>query len=141
MSTEVRDPVTGAKQSYIHGDGLYSAITGRKIGTIVGGSGGGGSSGGGMTAVDMSQWEIEWGLVENVPLEGGKYYYYEEINMGLSIASVEQTLEEIIVQFYFNGGSVEFPDTLQWIGTPSFESGKTYVISIINNIAVAGVIE
>ena len=91
-----------------------------------------------MTAVDLSQWSgNELDIIENVPLEGGNYYYYDNV-MGLSIASVEETLEEIILHISFYGGSIIFPDTLQWIGTPSFEAGKTYVISIVNNIAVAG---
>ena len=98
-----------------------------------------------MTPVDMLDYDPN-GMgqqVVDIHLEGNKYYFQNEeagdsIVEGLSVASVEQTLSEIIIRFRYISGGVSFPDTLQWIGTPSFESGKTYVISIVNNIAVAG---
>lgn len=101
-----------------------------------------------MTPVDMLDYDPD-GIgqqVVDIHLEGNKYYFQNEeagdsIRDGLSVASVEQTLSEIIMRFKYISGGVSFPDTLQWIGTPSFESGKIYVISIINNVAVAGVIE
>ncbi len=98
-----------------------------------------------MTAVDMSQWDLspdETGDIDGVVLESGKYYYLDyPIQMTLGVTSVEKSFSEIIVEFEYTSGTVSFPDTLKWIGNPSFEAGKTYIISIINNIAVAGVVE
>lgn len=97
-----------------------------------------GITGSGLTAVDMSQWDIADGDIHvETGLQGGNYYYCDYPVTILTFEGIEKTLSEIIIQFTC-AGSITFPDTLKWIGSPSFEAGKTYVISIINNIAVAG---
>ena len=34
-------------------------------------------------------------------------------------------------------GSISFPATLLWVGEPQFEGGKSYIVSVCNNVAVA----
>ena len=51
----------------------------------------------------------------------------------------ESGVNEYIFQFTYGGGPIpySFPDTIQWVnGEPVLEDGKTYQISIVNNIGL-----
>ena len=123
--SEVNNATTGAAMYQINGSGLYSAITGRKVGTIMGGGGSGG-----MTAVSADS--------TLTALAANTYYLFADPVSTLDIATVETSLDEIVLQFTAGDGvSISFPASLAWVGEPSFEAGKTYIISIVNNIAVA----
>lgn len=71
-------------------------------------------------------------------LAANTYYVFSAPVVSLNIATVETSLDEIVLQFTAEDGvSISFPASLSWVGEPSFEAGKTYLISIVNNIAVA----
>ena len=67
-------------------------------------------------------------------------YQYGTIT-SLTISAVENSYLE--TNFYFTAGSeitVDLPDTLKIIGTPSFEANKQYAMSICNNTLIVGTI-
>jgi hypothetical protein len=124
---EVNNATTGAAMYRIDGDGLYSAITGRKVGTIIGGGGAGGAA---MQLVSADS--------TITALSANRYYQFSAPVSALNIATVETSVDEIVLRFTAgDGASISFPASLAWINEPSFEAGKTYLISIVNNIAVA----
>jgi hypothetical protein len=123
--SEVNNATTGAAMYQINGSGLYSAITGRKIGNISGSG-----AGGGMAAVSADD--------TLTTLAANTYYVFSAPVVSLDIATIETSLDEIVMQFTAgDGASISFPASLAWINEPTFEAGKTYLISIVNNIAVA----
>lgn len=68
-------------------------------------------------------------------------YKYGTLTSLTVSANDTSNLETLI---YFTAGTgitVSLPNTLETIGDMSFGAGNKYVISILNNIAVAGVIE
>lgn len=67
-------------------------------------------------------------------------YQYGTIT-SLTISAVENSYLE--TNFYFTAGpeiTVDLPDTLKIIGTPSFEANKQYAMSICNNTLIVGTI-
>lgn len=71
-------------------------------------------------------------------LSANRYYVFSAPVSALNIATIETSLDEIVMQFTAgDGASISFPASLKWVGEPEFEPGKTYLISIVNNIAVA----
>ena len=68
-------------------------------------------------------------------------YKYGTLTSLTITANDTSNLETVI---YFTAGTgitVNLPNTLETIGTPSFGAGNKYILSILNNILVAGVIE
>lgn len=55
----------------------------------------------------------------------------------LTVSSVVDSEEESEIVFTAGTGiTVSFPESLGFIGEPSFEAGKSYIINIRNNVAV-----
>ena len=71
----------------------------------------------------------------------GTDYHYGTLT-SLTVTANDTSDNEITI--YFTAGStiaVSFPNTLQYIGSaPVFEANKTYAVSILNNICVAGMV-
>lgn len=68
-------------------------------------------------------------------------YKYGTLTSLTITANDTSNLETVI---YFTAGTgitVNLPNTLETIGTPSFGAGNKYILSIQNNILVAGIIE
>ena len=94
---------------------------------------------------DSGTTEIEG--FDTLTVEGGKRYIItttaHSVECVGSILVGDTTREcEIVLTDKSNeeGGvfwSLSFPDSLGWIGEPSFEQGKNYIINIRNNVAVA----
>lgn len=60
----------------------------------------------------------------------------------LTITANDTSNLEIVIYFTAGTGiTVNLPNTLETIGTPSFGAGNKYVLSIQNNILVVGIIE
>ena len=102
---------------------------------------GGSSSGGIMEDVIYHDPFTDVVILENI--EGGKRYIcHNETRDELyfTVKSVEDSpLEsEIVLSTDASAFGIvaSFPDTLGWIGEPSFEVGKSYIINIRNNVAV-----
>lgn len=72
---------------------------------------------------------------------GGTDYHYGTLT-SLTITANDTSDNEITI--YFTAGStitVSLPLTLQYIGSaPVFEANKSYVISILNNICISGMV-
>lgn len=115
-----------------------------------GGSGGGGSSsGGGLVLTDV---DVEVKTLIELDVVGGTRYLCGVDADGstidpahtspqdLQILSIGDTSVECQIWIHFGVNStaiVHTPASLNWIGEPSFESEKSYIISIQNNVAVA----
>jgi hypothetical protein len=74
--------------------------------------------------------------------EPGNYYWIHDVQiLMVNITDPTSMIESVILVELSTeddgGGSIDFPLSLKWVGEPEFEPGKTYLISIINNIAVA----
>ena len=72
--------------------------------------------------------------------DSGTDYHYGTLT-SLTITANDTSDNEITIYFTADstGISVSLPDTIKYIGSaPVFEAGKSYVISILNNILVSG---
>lgn len=93
-------------------------------------------------AASLKLVETDEGGYLNLYCEPGNYYKVYDVQL-LSVslpesASTRETVIWVELSSEENGGgSISFPTSLQWVGEPSFEAGKTYLISIVNGIAVA----
>ena len=67
------------------------------------------------------------------------FYTFTAPLTALTVTAVAASLLETVIRFTAAGAgfTANFPDTLNWVGTPEFDAGKTYIVSIVNNIAVA----
>ena len=129
MSNSVKDAITGRDTFYMEGNKLYNAITGREVAIIP--SGGGGSGGGQSTVTSGA-------TTATLNVEPNTRYVFSNAVTKLTINSVVDSALESEIQFTAGSSiTVELPASLGMIGEPSFEGGKSYVISFKNNIAVA----
>lgn len=67
------------------------------------------------------------------------FYTFSAPLTALTVTAVAVSLLETVIRFTTadTGFTANFPDSLNWVGTPEFDAGKTYIVSIVNNIAVA----
>jgi hypothetical protein len=73
-----------------------------------------------------------------VDLQAGKYYSsVTPWDITVDITPPPSSLQETVLKFTMGTGSIVFSIELTWVNEPSLEAGKTYLISIVNNIAVA----
>lgn len=74
-------------------------------------------------------------------IEAGKRYLLRNLELvvaGLTVNEVENSSVETQIWFHTEiAMTVAFPAAVGWIGEPSFEDDKFYIISIQNNVAVA----
>lgn len=74
-------------------------------------------------------------------IEAGKRYLLRNLKMpvaSLTVNEVENSSVETQIWFHTEiRMTVAFPASVGWIGEPSFEDNKFYIISIQNNVAVA----
>lgn len=72
-----------------------------------------------------------------ITVSAGCRYVFTQPLTSLTVSGVENYAFESELQFTAgDGATVSFPDTLGWMGEPSFAVGKSYIINIRNNIAV-----
>lgn len=128
MSNSVKDAITGRDTFYMEGNKLYNAITGREVAIVPSGSSG--SSG---------QNTVNSGATTAVlDIDANTRYVFSNPVIKLTVNSVANSTLESEIQFTAGSSiTVELPASLGMIGEPSFEGGKSYVISFKNNIAVA----
>ena len=71
-------------------------------------------------------------------VEGGHRYILDGEVVNCVYVYIENSSAESEIWFTSgsDGASFFFPETLGWIGEPSFEAGKSYIINIRNNVAV-----
>ena len=71
-------------------------------------------------------------------VEGGHRYILDGEVVNCVYVYIENSSAESEIWFTSgsDGASFFFPETLGWIGEPSFEAGKSYIINIRNNCAV-----
>lgn len=83
----------------------------------------------------------------SIQLVPNKYYRLTSSQNSLTITLADPTdttiVNEYFIEFPCSGTSVALPSNIMWINgiTPTFEDGKTYQISIINNLAISAVFE
>lgn len=74
-----------------------------------------------------------------IEISPNKYYRFGEVN-SLNITfdnSVNLNTAEYCFEFIANGNvTLNIPSTVRWVKNPSIESGKTYQVSILNNIGI-----
>lgn len=133
----VNNAITGGAM-YATGNGkIYSAVTGREIGVFSGGG-----SGGGLVSVDLTDFDAGGGAITIPGMVAGVYYKSTDPITSLDVTAVELSASETVLRFTVSGDVASFvptfPATLRWMNEPTFESGKTYVISIFDGMAVAG---
>lgn len=82
--------------------------------------------------------------VNNITLDPNKYYKFGEVNT-LTINFNSNLNSNIVNHFMFefnspstSATSLSLPSTIKWCGLNTIEQGKTYVVSVINNIAILG---
>jgi hypothetical protein len=93
---------------------------------------GGNPSGGVMTEVVNSS-----STTATLTVAAGLRYVFTKPLTSLVVSKVENYAYESEIVFTAGTGiTVAFPETLGWIGEPSFEAGKSYIINIRNNVAV-----
>jgi hypothetical protein len=101
------------------------------LGQAASGGGGGGSSQ--TTVTDSNSTAAVIGS-----LAANTRYVYTKALTSLKVSAVVDSSMESELQFTAGSSiTVELPATLGVIGEPSFEAGKSYIISVKNNIAVA----
>lgn len=100
-----------------------------------------GGSGGGLTDVivenelDENGDPLSWA---NIYLLPGVRYIVDAANMDrVDVFGGELAIESEIWITIPDGMTLIFPETLAWIGEPTFEAGKSYIINIRHNVAVA----
>ena len=117
--------------------------------------GGGSSSGGGNGLEDVvvevgyfyfDDDSTEYDGFNTLTVEGGKRYIITTNNYNVECVGrilIGDTTRECEIWLTDTSDyeptywMLSFPDSLGWIGEPSFEAGKSYIISIRNNVAVA----
>ena len=80
----------------------------------------------------------------NITLDPNKYYKFSEVAT-LTINFNSNLNENIVNHFMFEfkspsttATSLSLPSTIKWCGSNTIKQGKTYIVSIINNIAILG---
>lgn len=72
----------------------------------------------------------------------GTVYRFTQPLTALTVASVEESFtSEAIIYFSTAAGAaptISLPLSLGWINPPTFEVGKSYVLSILGSVATAG---
>lgn len=85
-----------------------------------------------MTACEVT------GTASELTAAANCYYTFNAPLTALTVTAVETSPAETVLKFTVgDSASISFPSSLSWVGEPSFETGKTYLVSIVNNIAVA----
>lgn len=110
------------------------------------------SAAAGITTDDINKWNNKSDkntIVEFasniIALDANKYYRLTSAQTSLSItlnAPTDTTIKnEYFIEFPYSSGSVSFPVDVIWENgeTPTFEGGKTYQVSIVNNLAMYAV--
>ena len=76
-------------------------------------------------------------------LQPNKYYKWGSISSALTVTFAEEGNSNILNEYVFEftaerGCSLSMPSTVKWLNgeTPIIESGKTYQISVTNNLAI-----
>ena len=77
----------------------------------------------------------------NVSMKPNTYYRLTTGQSSLTITFQNPTYSNIVNEYVIEfvcGGTVSVPDTIVWAGgkVPTFESGNTYVLSVVNNLGV-----
>lgn len=139
MSDSIKDAITGRDTFYMEGNKLYNAITGREVAIIPSGGGGGSSQ---TTVTDSSSTAAVIGS-----LAANTRYVYTKALTSLKVSAVVDSSMESEIQFTAGASiNVDLPASLGMIGDddtddtdgePVFEVGKSYIINVKNNIAVA----
>ena len=74
-------------------------------------------------------------------LSANRYYQFSAPVSALDIATVEISLDEIVLRFTVAAGATDFrptfPASVEWVNEIAFEAGKKYIISIVYGLAVA----
>lgn len=77
----------------------------------------------------------------DIELEPNKYYRLigpqDELNITLGPIQDSNIVNHYILEFPYNGGSVTFPDYLEWAaGYPTLTVGHVYQLSVISRMAI-----
>lgn len=75
----------------------------------------------------------------SVALLPNTYYKFSGSVLNVTLGASTTNLSEYVIELTINGTpSITFPSSVKWANTtaPNFENGKTYIVSIINNLGV-----
>lgn len=83
---------------------------------------------------------------DNLILKPNIYYKlttFTNLNVTLEAPDNSEIVNEYFLEFQHVGTNITFPNTLKWMNgeVPTFENGKTYQVSIINNLAISAMFE
>lgn len=73
-------------------------------------------------------------------LQPNTYYKFNGGSLSVTLAAASANMSEYVLEVTMTG-SLTLPSSIVWANedVPTFEAGKTYVISIVNNLAVYAV--
>jgi hypothetical protein len=82
----------------------------------------------------------------SVNMEPNTYYRLTTGQSSLTITFQNPTYNNIVNEYVIEfvcGGTVSVPDTIVWAGgkVPTFETGKTYLLSVVNNLGLVAKFE
>lgn len=115
-----------------------SKYTGQQVESLLDQVANGNTGGGGGAAYPIENHDGEHSIDAIQPNIFHLFGNVETVDLSLEDGD-ESVVNEYIFQFTYEGGPIpySFPDTIQWVnGEPVLEDGKTYQISIVNNIGL-----
>ena len=82
----------------------------------------------------------------SVSMKPNTYYRLTTGQSSLTITFQNPTYSDIVNEYLIEfvcGGTVSVPDTIVWAGgkVPTFEEGKTYLLSVVNNLGLVAKFE